>query len=303
MEEQELNVEESLIEQLGLQSEYKLIKQVGRKRVYAHTVYYELEEPDYDEFVTEDDTPVDNIFSEIQQRLLIDPLHANKWTNRDFWASSNVGIYYAVNESCVVPDMFLSFDVKKPATWFDKKDKCYFTWLVGKAPDLVVEVISNKIGKEDQEKMEIYARMGVSYYILVDPYLHIYKERLNVYYLGKGQQYERLEAPNAFMEEVNLGIMIWEGLFEKEKAPWARWCTREGNVLLTGAERSEQEAQRAEQEAQRAEQEAQRAEQEAQRAEQEAQRAEQEAQRAEKEKLRAEKLLAQLRELGLSPEE
>ncbi|MCU0446227.1 MAG: Uma2 family endonuclease [Microscillaceae bacterium] len=274
-------MQESLIDELGLKEEYKLVTQVGNKLIFAHTTYYEIEEPDYEQFITEDDTPVDNIFSEMQQRLLIDPLHVNQWTERDFWASSNVGIYYAIDKPCVVPDMFLSFNVKKPETWFDKKDKCYFTWVVGKSPDLVVEVISNKIGKEDEEKMAIYARMGVSYYILIDPYLHLYPNRLNVFELTKNHTYERLENEFAFMEEVNLGIMIWEGLFEKEPAPWGRWCTKEGNVLLTGAERAEQEAQRAEQEAQRAEQEAQRAEQEAQ---------------------RAERLLAQLRALGLEPD-
>jgi hypothetical protein len=41
---------------------------------------------------------------------------------------------------------------------------------------------------------------------------------------------------------------------------WLRWWDAEGNLLLWGFERAEQEAQRAEQEAQRAEQEAQRAE-------------------------------------------
>jgi Uma2 family endonuclease len=267
-------MEETLIEQLGLQEEYKLITQVGNRRVYAHTTYYEVEEPDYEQFITEDDTPVDNIFSEIQQRLLIDPLHSNQWTERDFWASSNVGIYYAVDKPCIVPDMFLSFDVRKPETWFDKKDKCYFTWLVGKSPELVVEVISNKVGKESTDKMSIYAQMGVLYYVLVDPYLYLYEERLNVFYLSEGQ-YKVIDNSNFFMSEVNLGILIWEGLFEAEKAPWARWCTKEGDNLYTGAEKSQIEAQRAEQEARRAEQE----------------------------RLRAEKLLAQLKALGLNPEE
>ena len=34
---------------------------------------------------------------------------------------------------------------------------------------------------------------------------------------------------------------------------WLRWWDRDGNLLLTGAERAEQEKQRAEQERQRAE--------------------------------------------------
>jgi hypothetical protein len=278
----------SLIEELGLTEEYKLVANKDNKLVFAHTVYYEIDEPDYEQFETENDEPVDNIFSEIQQRLFIDPLHNNQWTERDFWASANVGIYYAVDKPPIVPDMFLSFDVKKPKDWFEKKNKCYFTWLVGKVPELVAEIVSNKIGNEGKDKMKIYAQMGVKYYILLDPYLHLSTESLNVFELNMGK-YEKIEVENSYMPEIQLGIMIWEGLFEQEKAPWARWCNKEGNLLYTGGERTLQEKERAEQEKERAEQEKERAEQEKERAEQE--------------KQRADKLLAKLKTLGLTPEE
>jgi Uma2 family endonuclease len=234
---------------------YRFLKKIGTKLIYAHTTYHIFEEPDYEQLITEDDTPVDNIFSEIQQRLLIDPLYNNVWTTRKFWASANVGIYYEPNKPPIVPDMFLSFDVTKPKTWFDKKDKCYFTWLVGKNPELVVEVISNKKGKENTSKKKLYARLGVKYYVLIDPYYHVdkdKKQRLQVFELNENNVYEPLSPPY-FMEEINLGIMIWDNLFEEEKAPWGRWCDREGNVLTTGAEKAKQQEERAEQEKQKAE--------------------------------------------------
>lgn len=257
----------SLIEELGLKESYKLVANQKNKLVFAHTVYYEMDEPDYEQLVTENDDPVDNLFSEIEQRLLIDPLHTNTWTSRNFWASANVGIYYDINKPPVVPDMFLSFDLKKPENWFDKKDKCYFTWLTGKPPELVVEVISNKIGNENEKKMSIYAEMGVKYYVLIDPYFHLYKKRLQVFVLN-GNQYDYLTSDYFYMPEVALGIRIWEGLFEQERAPWARWCTKEGEVLYTGAERAAEEKARADQE-----------------------------------KVRADKLLKKLLELGLRPDE
>ena len=37
--------------------------------------------PDYDQFVTEDDAPVDNFFSEKQQRLLTSRSTAHEWRN------------------------------------------------------------------------------------------------------------------------------------------------------------------------------------------------------------------------------
>jgi hypothetical protein len=46
---------------------------------------------------------------------------------------------------------------------------------------------------------------------------------------------------------------IWQGEYQNATLPWLRWWDREGNLLLTGYERAEQERQRAEQERQRAE--------------------------------------------------
>ncbi|MEM6297956.1 MAG: Uma2 family endonuclease [Bacteroidota bacterium] len=239
-------MENSLIEELGLQEEYKLVANKDNKLVYAHTTYVEIDEPNYEQFETENDDPVDNLFSEMQQRLFIDPLHNNDWTDRDFWASANVGIYYAINKPPVIPDMFLSLDVRKPEKWVEKKDKCYFSWVVGKLPELVVEVVSNKVGNENEQKMQLYAQLGIQYYIIFDPYNHLYPDYLNVFIL-KERQYERLESDNFFMPEVRLGIMIWNGLFEGEKAPWARWCTKEGQVLYTGGERADEAESKAEQ--------------------------------------------------------
>ncbi|HSX77853.1 MAG TPA: Uma2 family endonuclease, partial [Candidatus Saccharimonadia bacterium] len=81
----------------------------------------------------------------------------------------------------------------------------------------------------------------------------------------------------------------WQGKFEDREDIWLRWCDREGQMLLTGAERAEQEHQRAEQEHQRAEQEHQRAEQE--------RVMRQQAQE------QAERLAARLRELGIEPDQ
>jgi hypothetical protein len=79
-----------------------------------------------------------------------------------------------------------------------------------------------------------------------------------------------------------LGLTLWQGPFENWDTVWLRWCDRQGRVIPTGAERADQERQRADQERQRADQERQRADQE---------------------RLRAEHLAAQLRGLGVTPEQ
>jgi hypothetical protein len=52
---------------------------------------------------------------------------------------------------------------------------------------------------------------------------------------------------------------IWQGHYLNQTFPWLRWWDAEGNLLLTGEERAEQEKQRADQTDQRADQADQRA--------------------------------------------
>ena len=84
------------------------------------------------------------------------------------------------------------------------------------------------------------------------------------------------------MPTVQLEVVLWQGVYEGLEQTWLRWCDQEGRLILTGAERAEHEHQRAEHEHQRAEHEHQRAEHEHQ---------------------RAERLAAQLRSLGVEPQD
>ncbi len=251
-----------------------------------------VEPPNIDHLITEDDTPVDNIFSEKQQRLLVDQLYASWEPERSFVAAANVGVFYSIHEPPIVPDMLLSLDVQVAEDLWQKGHRAYFLWEFGKPPEVVVEIVSNTRGGETDKKFRIYANMGVWYYVIFDPQQFVQNTALRIYELSLGQYIPKLDQQ---LTRVELGIKPWEGEFEKKHEQWLRWYDRDGIIIPTGAERAEQETQRAEQETQRAEQEAQRAEQEAQRAEQEAQRAEQEAQRAAR-------LAAQLRALGIEPE-
>ncbi len=56
----------------------------------------EIEKPDIRHIVTEDDAPVDNMFSEKQQRLLVEPLYSSWGIDRRFIAAANVGIFSAI---------------------------------------------------------------------------------------------------------------------------------------------------------------------------------------------------------------
>jgi len=114
--------------------------------------------PDYSHIVTEDDRPVDNIFSEKQRRLLTETLNSSWQPGRPFLAASDVGVFYDPNLPPVVPDMFLSLDVRLAEDIWEKKNRSYFLSVFGKPPEIAVEVVSNTEGGET-EKNSGYMRM------------------------------------------------------------------------------------------------------------------------------------------------
>ena len=230
---------------------------------------------DANQLVTEDDTPVDNFASEKQQRLLASSLYSSL-QNQTFIAAANVGIYHIYKQPPIVPDVFLRFDVQVPENWWEKRNRCYFVWEFGKPPEVVIEIVSNKIGDELGDKLKTYERMRVSYYIVYDPTQQLGDKQLRIYELV-GRRFR--ETSETWLEQVELGLTLWSGEFEGRQDTWLRWCYQDGNILPTGDER----AQIAEQQAQTAQKQA-----------------ENEKQQKEQALSRAEILAQKLREMGVN---
>ncbi|MBM0743453.1 Uma2 family endonuclease [Phormidium sp. CLA17] len=236
--------------------------------------------PDIDALVIEDNAPVDNLISEKQQRLLTEPLYSNEnlLGDRIFLAAANVGVFYAIKQSPLVPDVFVSLDVEVPQDWTQKKNRSYLIWEFGKPPDIVIEIVSNREGNELGRKLRDYARMGVGYYAVFDPLRQLGSTDL---YLFENRANRYQELSEHWFEEIQLGLMLWDGVFEGKGDHWLRWHDATGAVIPTGAELANQERQRANTESQRAETERQ---------------------RAEAAEARAAQLAAQLRSLGINPD-
>ncbi|MBF0103085.1 MAG: Uma2 family endonuclease [Desulfobacterales bacterium] len=237
----------------------------------------------YDDVITEDDTPVDNIFSEKQQRLLVDPL-INSWrTDRPFIACSNVGIFFNINEPPLVPDMFLSMDVHFPENIWEKRHRSYFFSEFGKPPEVVVEVVSNLKGEETDFKLNKYAQIGVLYYVVFDPQSLLHEYSLRVYELKHGNYLVNI---GHFFPDLNLGLTLWKGEYEGRTEEWLRWCDTKRKIIPTGFEMAERERHNAAIEKQRADMERI--------------KAEKEKERADMEKQRADRLAEKLKSLGIS---
>lgn len=202
---------------------------------------------DFDELVanlvTEDDEPVDNIFSAKHQRLLTETLYSS-WkplsdedhpdTPRSFFADSNIGIFFSVHEPPLVPDVFISLDVTAPKDLYAKSGRSYMLWEYGKVPEVIVEIVSNKEGGELDHKLKTYARKGIHYYVVFDPLQLLSEDKLRVYEPGLLNHYRRRE--DFRLPDVGLGLTLWQGEFEGTSAEWLRWTDNNKNLLLTGTE-------------------------------------------------------------------
>ena len=246
-----------------------------------------VEEPDVSAIVTEDDAPVVNFPSEKQQRLLTEPLYSS-WPGpgpgeggrpRPFVAAANVGLFPAVKEKPLVPDVFLSLDVELHQDWWEKKNRSYFFWELGKPPEVVIEIVSNTEGDELGAKRRRYAKMGIAHYVVYDPTKALKGANLQAFEL-RGNLY--VPMTRLWFEPVGLGLVPWQGSFEGRSGTWLRWSFADGSVVPTGAERAAAEQSRADAAQSRAD-------------------AAQS--RADAERSRAERLAAQLRALGLDPDD
>jgi Uma2 family endonuclease len=197
--------------------------------------------------VTEDDEPVDNIFSAQQQRLLVQSLYSG-WTPppdkeegeetpnepRKFMADANVGIFVSPYLPPIVPDAFISLDVERPQGWELKDIRAYFVWEFEKVPEVAVEVVSNRKGGEMESKRKRYARLGVTYYVVFDPFRVLKGDELYVYEPGFGNRYRRRRDHQ--LPDVGLSVTLWKGVFEGNEATWLRWCDADGKLLPTAYE-------------------------------------------------------------------
>lgn len=151
---------------------------------FAESEAYETPVVDASHLVTEDDTPVDNFFSERQMDLWVDTLYAS-WrgpmAHRPFMAMANVALYFALRQQPLVPDVLISLDVEPPTDVWKKENRSYFIWEYGKPPDVVVEIVSSRKGQELGYKLNQYARLGIAYYIVYDPIRLLSNKILHVY--------------------------------------------------------------------------------------------------------------------------
>lgn len=196
-------------------------------------------EPDISHLPTEDDTPLDNFFQAKQQRLLVESLRSS-WSGHPkgdpFLVDANIGIYPAVNQPAVVPDAFLTLGIRPSDDYAQRENRSYFVWVMGKVPDVAIEIVSNKEGGEAGTKFQRFQLMRIPYYVIFDPRRLLGPDTLRLLVLY-GTSFVPLEG--SWLESVGLGLRLWTGEFEGSQQTWLRWYDQSGNLIPTGAERAE----------------------------------------------------------------
>lgn len=130
----------------------------------------------------------------------------------------------------------------------------------GEVPVVVMEFLSDTDGSEYSNKPTYpYGKWRFYERILQIPVHVIFEPKsgvLEVYRLSESGKYELQEEPDTdrrfWIESMGLFLGVWEGDKSQRRGYWLRWWDENGNLLLWGAERVEQEQQRADEERQRA---------------------------------------------------
>lgn len=208
--------------------------------------------PRTEDLIVEDDTPVDSLFAEMQMRLLPESLNGGGWSPPDgkrFKIFADVGLFYDKTGVPVVPDVMLTMDMPPIPDVHAANHRSYFTWIVGKAPDLVIELVSDLRGGEDTRKKAIYQSIPIPYYVILD-YRRVLKDKVLRAYEWKKGKY--VECDPAKLRKIGLGLILWDGEYEGSRTLWLRWVDADGNLIPTTKERADREAEQGEEQARQA---------------------------------------------------
>ncbi len=206
-------------------------------------------------------------FHDWQPQLLSETFVPANYPPEQVFTAKDLNLYYdSLNPRRYKrPDWFGVVGIPR---LIDQGRRSYVYWNEGRAPMVIVELLSRNTQEEDQgltprgqdipSKWEVYETiLRVPYYVVFDGTNNALR-----FFQLQGESYKELSEQKLWIEGLQIGLGLWQGTFSFANIErlWLRWYDAQGNWILTNAEREQQQRQRAERAEQRIEQERQRAE-------------------------------------------
>lgn len=195
--------------------------------------------PTSEELPCSDDTPVDNEDQNLLPNVLLFLLNSI-WAQRlDWYFGVDMAVYHTTGLNPrvpVVPDAFLSVGVERKKG--GKSRRSYVMWEEQQiVPILTLEMVSHKPGEEYDQKLAIYAQLGVLYYVIYNPEFWQRDRHLpfEVYKLVNGLYQLQIGEP-FWMPEVGLGIGRNQTIFGNIPQEQLAWFDQNGDRYLSEAE-------------------------------------------------------------------
>lgn len=203
----------------------------------------EIRLPTGAELPNSDDTPVDNENQNFLPNLLLFLLKFH-WNHRhDWFFGVDMAIYHTTGISHlvpIVPDGFLSLGVERFKG--ETLRLSYVVWEENNIPPIfALEIVSQTYGGEYDKKMGIYAKLGVLYYVVYNPYYwrRDQHQPFEIYRLVNGEYEQQIGEP-FWMPEVGLGIGRGRYNDGESQLEVLYWFDERGDRYLTAEERSRQ---------------------------------------------------------------
>ena len=195
-------------------------------------------------------------FHDFQPQLLRETFQPPNYPLEEIFIGADLNLYYDARNHLWYkrPDWFAVLGVPRSNQQKDLR-LSYVIWQEGVTPFIVVELLSPPTEQEDlgqtlrevnkpPTKWQVYEQiLRVPYYVVFDRYTN----KLRAFQLvGTRYQEMTLSEKRLWLDEVELGLGIWQGSYQNTQGSWLRWYDAQNNWILTLSESAEKERTKAE---------------------------------------------------------
>lgn len=190
--------------------------------------------PTEDDLPYSDGMPLETERHVHQMNLLAETARRHFADRDDVYAGQDMFVYFSPTQQLTHdfrgPDLFVVTGTER------RERKSWVTWQEGKAPDVVIALLSDSTAHTDRTvKREIYAtRLRVPVYVWYHPFT---AEREGfALHMGEYQRIAPDAADRLQIPLLGLCLVRWRGAVNGVTATWLRWALPDGTLIPTAEE-------------------------------------------------------------------